>query len=164
MRSTQGQGLLPDSTSRFTCKGKSIYHFVSHLSPLYCIRLELVSAFQMGTSTFSQYTVVADVSVVAVNKAAPLEKVCLLGCGITTAWGAVVKQPGISMSFSLRCVVHLIFAVRLQGAPTSLYLGAAPSASGLSPQPPSSVLPVSLPLIPTLERKIGLPRWAPPSS
>jgi len=50
----------------------------------------------MGTSTFSQYTVVADVSVVAVNKQAPLEKVCLLGCGITTAWGAVVKQPGIS--------------------------------------------------------------------
>lgn len=50
----------------------------------------------MGTSTFSQYTVVADVSVVAVDKKAPLEKVCLLGCGITTAWGAVVKQPGIS--------------------------------------------------------------------
>ena len=51
---------------------------------------------QMGTSTFSQYTVVADVSVVAVNPQAPLDKVCLLGCGITTAWGAVVKQPGIS--------------------------------------------------------------------
>jgi S-(hydroxymethyl)glutathione dehydrogenase / alcohol dehydrogenase len=50
----------------------------------------------MGTSTFSQYTVVADVSVVAVNKTAKLDKVCLLGCGITTAWGAVVKQPGIS--------------------------------------------------------------------
>jgi S-(hydroxymethyl)glutathione dehydrogenase / alcohol dehydrogenase len=50
----------------------------------------------MGTSTFSQYTVVADVSVVAVDKNASLEKVCLLGCGITTAWGAVVKQPGIS--------------------------------------------------------------------
>ena len=50
----------------------------------------------MGTSTFSQYTVVADVSVVAVNPQAPLDKVCLLGCGITTAWGAVVKQPGIS--------------------------------------------------------------------
>lgn len=54
--------------------------------------------YQMGTSTFSQYTVVADVSVVAVDKTAPLEKVCLLGCGITTAWGAVVKQPGISTS------------------------------------------------------------------
>lgn len=52
----------------------------------------------MGTSTFSQYTVVADVSVVAVNKTAPLNRVCLLGCGITTAWGAVVKQPGIKDS------------------------------------------------------------------
>jgi Zn-dependent alcohol dehydrogenase len=59
--------------------------------------------FQMGTSTFSQYTVVADVSVVAVDKKAPLEKVCLLGCGITTAWGAVVKQPGISTLF-LGCI------------------------------------------------------------
>ncbi|KAI6035500.1 class III ADH enzyme [Pisolithus orientalis] len=76
VRATQGQGLMPDRTSRFTCKGQPIHHF-------------------MGTSTFSQYTVVADVSVVAVNKAAPLDKVCLLGCGITTAWGAVTKQPGI---------------------------------------------------------------------
>jgi len=55
----------------------------------------------MGTSTFSQYTVVADVSVVAVEKSAPLDKVCLLGCGITTAWGAVTKQPGIGVSQSL---------------------------------------------------------------
>ncbi|KAH7916676.1 chaperonin 10-like protein [Hygrophoropsis aurantiaca] len=79
VRTTQGQGLMPDSTSRFTIKGQKIHHF-------------------MGTSTFSQYTVVADVSVVAVNKTAPLEKVCLLGCGITTAWGAVVKQQGIKGS------------------------------------------------------------------
>jgi S-(hydroxymethyl)glutathione dehydrogenase/alcohol dehydrogenase len=70
---------MPDETSRFSVDGKPIYHF-------------------MGTSTFSQYTVVTDVSVVAVNKQAPLEKVCLLGCGITTAWGAVVKQPGIKDS------------------------------------------------------------------
>lgn len=56
----------------------------------------------MGTSTFSQYTVVADVSVVAVNPKAPLDRVCLLGCGITTAWGAVVKQPGIRMLFLAR--------------------------------------------------------------
>ena len=59
----------------------------------------------MGTSTFSQYTVVADVSVVAVDPKAPLEKVCLLGCGITTSWGAVAKQPGISQFDSF-----LIFA------------------------------------------------------
>ncbi|KAK0467929.1 class III ADH enzyme [Desarmillaria tabescens] len=79
VRATQGKGLMPDNTSRFTCKGQPIHHF-------------------MGTSTFSQYTVVADVSVVAVDKKAPLEKVCLLGCGITTAWGSVVKQPGIKGS------------------------------------------------------------------
>ncbi|KAK0453155.1 chaperonin 10-like protein [Armillaria borealis] len=79
VRATQGKGLMPDNSSRFTCKGQSIHHF-------------------MGTSTFSQYTVVADVSVVAVDKKAPLEKVCLLGCGITTAWGSVVKQPGIKGS------------------------------------------------------------------
>ncbi|KAL0949858.1 hypothetical protein HGRIS_009891 [Hohenbuehelia grisea] len=79
VRATQGQGLMPDSSSRFTVNGQPVYHF-------------------MGTSTFSQYTVVADVSVVAVDKKAPLEKVCLLGCGITTAWGAVVKQPGIKDS------------------------------------------------------------------
>jgi S-(hydroxymethyl)glutathione dehydrogenase/alcohol dehydrogenase len=52
----------------------------------------------MGVSTFSQYTVVADVSVVAINEKAPLDKVCLLGCGITTGWGAVTKQPGVSTS------------------------------------------------------------------
>lgn len=52
----------------------------------------------MGVSTFSQYTVVADVSVVAINKQAPLNKVCLLGCGITTGWGAVAKQSGVSAS------------------------------------------------------------------
>ncbi|KAF8631137.1 hypothetical protein AX15_002483 [Amanita polypyramis BW_CC] len=76
IRATQGKGVMPDNTSRFSINGQTIYHF-------------------MGTSTFSQYTVVADISVVAVNKRAPLDKVCLLGCGITTAWGAVVKQNGI---------------------------------------------------------------------
>ncbi|KAG6848353.1 formate dehydrogenase (NAD+) [Arthromyces matolae] len=79
VRATQGKGLMPDNTSRFSVNGQPIHHF-------------------MGTSTFSQYTVVADVSVVAVDKKAPLEKVCLLGCGITTAWGAVVKQAGIKGS------------------------------------------------------------------
>ncbi|KAF7355049.1 S-(hydroxymethyl)glutathione dehydrogenase [Mycena sanguinolenta] len=79
VRATQGKGLMPDNTSRFSINGQPIHHF-------------------MGTSTFSQYTVVADVSVVAVDKQAPLEKVCLLGCGITTAWGSVVKQPGIKGS------------------------------------------------------------------
>ena len=62
----------------------------------------------MGTSTFSQYTVVADVSVVAVNKTAPLDKVCLLGCGITTAWGAVVKQRGIGRTSAAGVPIYII--------------------------------------------------------
>ena len=75
----------------------------------------------MGTSTFSQYTVVADVSVVAINPTAPLEKACLLGCGITTAWGAVVKQQGVKDStvavFGCGCIgLGVVNAASLVGA------------------------------------------------
>jgi S-(hydroxymethyl)glutathione dehydrogenase/alcohol dehydrogenase len=63
---------MPDGTSRFKCKGKTIYHF-------------------MGTSTFSEYTVVSEISVAKISNVAPLSKVCLLGCGITTGFGAVVN-------------------------------------------------------------------------
>ncbi len=70
IRSTQGRGVMPDGTSRMTCNGKDLYHY-------------------MGCSTFSEYTVVADISVVAVRDDAPLDKVCLLACGITTGLGAV---------------------------------------------------------------------------
>lgn len=70
---------MPDGTSRFTCKGKSVFHF-------------------MGTSTFSEYTVVADISVAKIDPSAPLDKVCLLGCGISTGYGAAVNtakvEPG----------------------------------------------------------------------
>ncbi|KAK0728428.1 formaldehyde dehydrogenase, glutathione dependent [Lasiosphaeria miniovina] len=69
IRATQGKGVMPDGTSRFRCKGQDILHF-------------------MGTSTFSQYTVVADISVVAVQPEAPMDRTCLLGCGITTGYGA----------------------------------------------------------------------------
>lgn len=64
IRTTQGKGVMPDGTSRFTCKGKPVYHF-------------------MGTSTFSEYTVVAEISVAKVNPSAPLDKICLLGCGVS---------------------------------------------------------------------------------
>lgn len=67
-------------------------------------RLANSLAPQMGTSTFSQYTVVSDVSIVAVNPKAPLDKACLLGCGITTGFGAITKTPGIGQSPSIaRC-------------------------------------------------------------
>ncbi|KAF3824976.1 hypothetical protein GH733_005610 [Mirounga leonina] len=72
IRVTQGKGLMPDGTSRFTCKGKTILHY-------------------MGTSTFSEYTVVADISVAKIDPLAPLDKVCLLGCGISTGYGAAVN-------------------------------------------------------------------------
>lgn len=69
IRATQGKGVMPDGTSRFKCKGKDLLHF-------------------MGTSTFSQYTVLADISVVAIQGEAPMDRTCLLGCGITTGYGA----------------------------------------------------------------------------
>eukprot|EP00940_MAST-03C_sp_MAST-3C-sp2_P000935 g935.t1 len=72
IRATQGKGVMPDGTSRFSCKGKTVYHF-------------------MGTSTFSEYTVCAEISLAKVNPKAPLNKVCLLGCGITTGYGAVMN-------------------------------------------------------------------------
>lgn len=70
VRATQGKGVMPDGTSRFSYQGKPLYHY-------------------MGTSTFSEYTVVAEVSLAKVDDNAPLEKVCLLGCGVTTGLGAV---------------------------------------------------------------------------
>jgi S-(hydroxymethyl)glutathione dehydrogenase/alcohol dehydrogenase len=82
IRATQGQGLMPDGSSRFTSNGETIYHY-------------------MGTSTFSEYTVLPEISVAKVNPEAPLDKVCLLGCGITTGIGAVLNtakvEPGATV-------------------------------------------------------------------
>lgn len=72
IRTTQGTGVMPDGTSRFTLDGVDLNHF-------------------MGCSTFSQYTVLPEISVAVINKEAPLDKVCLLGCGITTGLGAVAN-------------------------------------------------------------------------
>jgi S-(hydroxymethyl)glutathione dehydrogenase/alcohol dehydrogenase len=94
---------MPDGTSRFTCKGKELLHF-------------------MGTSTFSQYTVVADISVVAITPSAPMDRTCLLGCGITTGYGAAVEtakvQPGDSVAiFGAGCVgLSVIQGALKQGA------------------------------------------------
>ncbi|WP_079778861.1 S-(hydroxymethyl)glutathione dehydrogenase/class III alcohol dehydrogenase [Salmonella enterica] len=70
VRATQGKGLMPDGTTRFSYNGEPVYHY-------------------MGTSTFSEYTVCAEISLAKVNPQAPLDKVCLLGCGVTTGIGAV---------------------------------------------------------------------------
>ena len=83
VRATQGQGLMPDSTSRFSMNGKMLHHY-------------------MGTSTFSEYTVVPEISLAKVSKDAPMDKICLLGCGVTTGIGAVLNtakvEPGSTVA------------------------------------------------------------------
>lgn len=76
IRETQGKGLMPDGTSRFSINGEPIYHY-------------------MGCSTFSEYTVLPEISLAKVNKSAPLEEVCLLGCGVTTGMGAVMNTAKV---------------------------------------------------------------------
>ncbi len=77
IRVTQGKGLMPDGTSRFSSGGKPILHY-------------------MGCSTFSEYTVLPEIALAKINKAAPLDKVCLLGCGVTTGIGAVLNTAKVT--------------------------------------------------------------------
>lgn len=93
-----------DGTSRFTNKkGEPIYHF-------------------MGCSTFSEYTVIAEISAAKINKTADLNKVCVLGCGISTGWGATMNntevKPGTSVAvWGLGAVgLAVIQASKIQGA------------------------------------------------
>ncbi len=83
LRETQGKGLMPDGSSRLSRGGKQIHHY-------------------MGTSTFAEYTVVPEIALASIRKDAPLDKVCLLGCGITTGIGAVLNtarvEPGSSVA------------------------------------------------------------------
>jgi len=83
IRATQGRGVMPDGTSRFSHRGRMLHHY-------------------MGTSTFSEHTVLPEIAVAKINPAAPLEKVCLLGCGVTTGIGAVRNtakvEPGSSVA------------------------------------------------------------------
>jgi len=76
IRATQGKGLMPDGTSRFSKNGKPIYHY-------------------MGCSTFAEYTVVPEIALAKIDPKAPLEKVCLLGCGVTTGLGAVTHTAKV---------------------------------------------------------------------
>jgi S-(hydroxymethyl)glutathione dehydrogenase/alcohol dehydrogenase len=103
VRETQGKGLMPDGTSRFSKDGQPIYHY-------------------MGCSTFSEYTVLPEISLAKVNKEAPLEEVCLLGCGVTTGMGAVlntakVQQGDTVAIFGLGGIgLSAIIGARMAGA------------------------------------------------
>ncbi|MHA6130387.1 S-(hydroxymethyl)glutathione dehydrogenase/class III alcohol dehydrogenase [Pseudomonas fluorescens group sp. PF-1] len=82
IRATQGKGLMPDGTSRFSYQGQPIFHY-------------------MGTSTFSEYTVLPEISLAKIPKDAPLDKVCLLGCGVTTGIGAVLNTAKVEEGASV---------------------------------------------------------------
>lgn len=95
---------MPDETSRFRNKdGKVIYHF-------------------MGCSTFSEYTVIAEISVAKINPLADLNKVCMIGCGVSTGWGAVINncnmEPGSTVAvWGLGAVgLSVIQAAKIRGA------------------------------------------------
>ena len=92
IRSTQGAGLMPDGTSRWSKGGKTIHHF-------------------MGTSTFATHTVLPEISVAKIRKDAPLDKVCLLGCGITTGIGAAINTAKVEVGAT--CVVFGLGGVGL---------------------------------------------------
>ena len=103
IRSTQGQGLMPDGTSRFSLDGKPIYHY-------------------MGTSTFANHTVLPEIALAKINPAAPFDKVCYIGCGVTTGIGAVINtakaEPGCNaVVFGLGGIgLNVIQGLRLAGA------------------------------------------------
>ncbi|WPN61575.1 S-(hydroxymethyl)glutathione dehydrogenase/class III alcohol dehydrogenase [Pseudomonas sp. P9_35] len=82
VRATQGKGLMPDGTSRFSYEGQPLFHY-------------------MGCSTFSEYTVLPEISLAKISKDAPLDQVCLLGCGVTTGIGAVLNTAKVEAGASV---------------------------------------------------------------
>lgn len=103
IRGTQGKGLMPDGTSRFSFGGKELFHY-------------------MGTSTFANYTVVPEIALAKIREDAPFEKVCYIGCGVTTGIGAVINtakvEPGANVIvFGLGGIgLNVIQGCRMVGA------------------------------------------------
>jgi S-(hydroxymethyl)glutathione dehydrogenase / alcohol dehydrogenase len=103
IRATQGAGVMPDGTSRFSLNGKKIHHY-------------------MGTSTFSNFTVVPEIALAKIREDAPFDKVCYIGCGVTTGLGAVINTAKVEAGS--RCIVfglggiglNVIQGLRLVGA------------------------------------------------
>lgn len=103
IRTTQGQGLMPDGTSRFTLDGEPVFHY-------------------MGTSTFANHTVVPEIALAKVREDAPFDKICYIGCGVTTGLGAVINtakvEPGSNcVVFGLGGIgLNVLQGLRLVGA------------------------------------------------
>lgn len=119
IRVTQGQGVMPDGTSRFSMDGKKIHHY-------------------MGTSTFSNYTVLPEIAVAKIREDAPFDKVCYIGCGVTTGIGAVINtakvEPGANVVvFGLGGIgLNVIQAARMVGANMIVGVDINPSKKALA--------------------------------
>ncbi|SEO45037.1 S-(hydroxymethyl)glutathione dehydrogenase/class III alcohol dehydrogenase [Aquisalimonas asiatica] len=121
VRATQGKGVMPDGTSRFSLNGKSLHHY-------------------MGCSTFSEYTVLPEVSLAKVSKEAPMDKICLLGCGVTTGIGAVRNtakvEPGSTVAvFGLGAIgLAVIQGAQMAGAERIIAIDVNPDKFQLARQ------------------------------
>ncbi len=119
IRVTQGQGVMPDGTSRFSIDGKKIHHY-------------------MGTSTFANYTVLPEIAVAKIREDAPFDKVCYIGCGVTTGIGAVINtakvEPGANVVvFGLGGIgLNVIQAARMVGANMIIGVDINPSKKALA--------------------------------
>jgi S-(hydroxymethyl)glutathione dehydrogenase / alcohol dehydrogenase len=119
IRATQGQGLMPDGTSRFSQNGQKIFHY-------------------MGTSTFANYTVLPEIAVAKIRQDAPFDKVCYIGCGVTTGIGAVINtakvEPGANVVvFGLGGIgLNVIQGARLVGANMIVGVDTNPAKASLA--------------------------------
>lgn len=121
IRITQGQGLMPDGSSRFSYQGKMLHHY-------------------MGTSTFANYTVVPEIALAKIRSDAPFEKVCYIGCGVTTGIGAVINtakvEPGSNVVvFGLGGIgLNVIQGAKLVGANQIIGVDTNPSKQAIATQ------------------------------
>jgi len=121
IRATQGKGVMPDGTSRFSLKGKPIHHY-------------------MGCSTFSNFTVLPEIALAKIRADAPFDKACYIGCGVTTGVGAVVKtakvEPGANVVvFGLGGIgLNVVQGARLAGAAMIVGVDLNPKREGLARQ------------------------------
>jgi S-(hydroxymethyl)glutathione dehydrogenase/alcohol dehydrogenase len=119
IRATQGQGLMPDGTSRLSLNGEPLYHY-------------------MGTSTFATHAVLPEIAVAKIRKDAPFEKVCYIGCGVTTGVGAVVNtakvEPGSNVVvFGLGGIgLNVVQGARMVGADKIMGVDVNPSRQPLA--------------------------------
>jgi len=119
IRATQGQGVMPDGSSRFSLNGDKLYHY-------------------MGCSTFANYTVLPEIAVAKVRKDAPFDKICYIGCGVTTGIGAVIYtakvEPGANVVvFGLGGIgLNVIQGARLAGADKIVGVDVNPSKRAMA--------------------------------